>query len=136
MLNTESHRRVLLPFTDARLLAESLDPALEMAQSMSAEVWLLRVYPMTETSDCTPDEETLYSELRGIQARLQRRSPGAHIDTITGPTARSIASYAGEHGVDLIMLSETGDVKEGVPLVERVAHRTTCETVLIKRQEN
>lgn len=128
MLENTLSKRVLLPFTHASYLVQTLESALQRAETMSAELLLLRVCPTAESSPPLPDEESLYTELRGLQAQLQNHT--AHLDSITGPIARSIASYAGLHRVDLILLFEE-DVKEGLPLFERVARRASCETMLL-----
>lgn len=134
MLGIAAYKRVLLPFSSSDSLEHTLGPALDAVQETSAELLLLRVYPTPDFPQDTCSEETLYSDLRGLQARLQSQEIPLHMDTIAGPPARSIVRYAGEHGVDLIVVPK-GDgalqTAEGT-LAERVVRRALCETWVVE----
>lgn len=130
MLGKAAYKRVLLPFTSS----DALESALDAIKDTQSELLLLRVYPSSDFPPNDISEETLYSDLRGLQARLQGGGNPVHMDTVSGPPARSIINYAGEHQVDLILLPKQGDTlqtEEGT-LAERVVRRALCETWVVE----
>ena len=123
------HKRLLLPYADIGKLAQNIDPALKMASDTEAELILLRVchhLPLAERED-------IFSELKGIQARLQLHNISMKIDTTVGSSAKSIAQYAQSHEVDLVMVAE-GDERmqeSGKKIIEQVSRRAHCDAVML-----
>jgi hypothetical protein len=75
-----------------------------MVETMAAEVILLRVRSTAEIVTALIEEESLYTELKGVQAQLQSRPVSVQIDTVVGSAAMTIIHYADQHDVDLIVL--------------------------------
>jgi nucleotide-binding universal stress UspA family protein len=98
------YRRVLIPFTDSLLLEHVFGPTLDMVETMAAEVILLRVRCMPDVVTALTEGESLYSELKGVQAQLQSRPVSVQIDTVVGSVATTVIDYADQHDVDLIVL--------------------------------
>ena len=123
------HKRLLLPYADIGRLAQTIDPALQMASDTAAELILLRVchhQPLSERED-------IFSELKGIQARSQLHDVSVKIDTTVGSSAQSIAQYAHSHAVDLVMVSE-GDERmqdSEEEIMAQVSRRAQCDSVLL-----
>lgn len=129
-----AYRRVLLPFTCSQHFHSSLKPMLDMIRRLSPdtpeenpELIFLRV--RGEEGDCQ-DREQIYSELRGVRARLQSYALPARIDTVSGPTARSIVDYAGRHAIDLILLPKRHKNAE-TDIVDMVAQSARCDTLIM-----
>lgn len=124
-----SHKRLLLPYADIGKLAETIDPAMQMASDTAAELILLRVchrQPLAERED-------IFSELKGIQARSQLHNVALKIDTTVGESAESIAQYASAHAVDLVLVAE-GDERmqdSGEEIAAQVSRRANCDSVLL-----
>jgi hypothetical protein len=106
-----------------------MDSALQMASDASAELILLRVChqkPLAERED-------IFSELKGIQARSQLHNVPITIDTTVDASAKSIARYARDHDVDLVVVPE-GDKRlknTGEQLARQVLRRARCDSVLV-----
>ena len=124
-----SHKRLLLPYADIGKLAETMNPALEIASDTAAELIFLRVchhQPLAERED-------IFSELKGIQARSQLHDIAVTIDTAVGESAQSIAQYASSHEIDLVMVTE-GDERmqaSGQEIVAQVSRQAHCDSVLM-----
>jgi nucleotide-binding universal stress UspA family protein len=98
------YKRVLIPFTDSLLLEHVFGPTLDMVETMAAEVILLRVRCMPDVVTALTEGESLYSELKGVQAQLQSRPVSVQIDAVVGSVATTVIDYADQHDVDLIVL--------------------------------
>lgn len=135
----DTYRRLLMPFIDSQHFHTAFQPMLELVQRLGVEehaeapeLILLRV------RDCaghSQDKEEIYSELRGVQARLHNCPLPSRIDTIIGPTASSIVDYAGRNAVDLILLPKHHTFGAGEPtehnVAHKVAHGARCDTLIV-----
>jgi nucleotide-binding universal stress UspA family protein len=59
---------------------------------------------MPDVVTALTEGESLYSELKGVQAQLQSRPVSVQIDTVVGSVATTVIDYADQHDVDLIVL--------------------------------
>lgn len=123
------HKRLLLPFSDASKLAQTMDSALQMASDTSAELILLRVCHQKPLAD----REDIYSELKGIQARSQLHSVPITIDTTVDASAKSIARYARAHNIDLVVVPEGDERLQDTSerIAKQVLRRAHCDSVLV-----
>lgn len=98
--------RILVPFDNLLHLQETLCQALELAENLAAEVVLLRVnVPEADPSHCLVNE-SLYSELKALQAQSASLSVSVRIEAVAGPANEAIVRYAAEHGISLIFSPE------------------------------
>jgi nucleotide-binding universal stress UspA family protein len=128
------YKRVLLPFTDAGLLEQALARILPTIEVMADELTLLRVRPFPVVAGAM-EAERLYTELKSVQAQLQRCAIPVKLDTVVGALARSIVEYARQNSVDLILLPspEEAPVAHSVwdAVGRRIAQMAPCDTRLI-----
>lgn len=131
---TPSYSTVLVPFTDPLQLQQIFEPTLETVKSAPAKLILLRVYT-TDPTARRAEEESLFSELKGVQAQSQLLPVAAQIDTVAGPMADSIVDYADRHGVDLIVVSshaeEGRQLEDGKSVARKVARHARCDTLIV-----
>ncbi len=98
--------RILVPFDNLLHLQETLCQALELAENLSAEVVLLRVnVPEADPSHCLVNE-SLYSELKALQAQSASLPVPVRIEAVAGQANEAIVRYAAEHGINLIFSPE------------------------------
>lgn len=97
---------ILVPFDNLLHLQETLCQALELAENLAAEVVLLRVnVPEADPSHCLVNE-SLYSELKALQAQCASLPVPVRIEAVAGQANEAIVRYAAEHGINLIFSPE------------------------------
>lgn len=101
-------RKILVPFENPAMLEQALEPAFTLAAALSADLVLARVKPWHSRKRRKHDGERIYTELRGLLPRLQRRSTRVHLETLYGPMEKTVRRYADEEGIDLILLPNRG----------------------------
>lgn len=135
------YRRVLIPFTDCQLIDSAMMPAMEIVRRLgdqiaadSPEIILLRIRP---AQICPYEQERVYSELRGVQARMHSYPLSSRIDTVSGLTVQSIVEYAGRNAVDLIVMPNSEELSAAEDgrdqnLARQVAHAAPCDTLIVE----
>jgi len=101
---------ILVPFDDLLNLQATFCRALELAETLEAEVILLRVnLPDSSLSQQTHDaysQADLYRELKALQAQCASYPTAVRIETTPGPPEKAIIRYAARHQVDLILSTQ------------------------------
>lgn len=134
---------ILVPLDGSKLAEQALAPAAGIAEAMSARLTLLRVVPpfallaadpmLYEEMNRMGEDESL-SYLRSTAEALNLAVP---IEAVSdnGQPADSIIQFAGDHEVDLILMSSHG--RSGVSrwiygsVAERVLRQAPCATCII-----
>lgn len=92
-------RVVLVPFTHYNMVEQVWASALKMAHEAGTEVIWLRVIPADQN-----DEECLFSELKGLQARLNRQTVTMHLQVEYGNLPEVVAQYREINQVDVVVM--------------------------------
>lgn len=133
-------RRILVPFDGSRGATAALEKAVELQKLCGAELFLLTVYrhhslleaslsmvrpSQPERMDDVMREhaEEVVGEAKKLAERLGASAPRAFVRN--GPVARGIMAFAGEHGVDLIVLGSRGLGSIEDYLLGSVSHKVT-----------
>lgn len=127
------YERILLTFADLRQVEEVFQLALHLAAGPRRELFLLRVVPGGRADDETRvDMEALYSEMRSINVLLQREGIPARLESAPAPGAASIAAYAAEREIDLIIVIGVA-ANDGMyrKLVEGLMRQAPCTAMLL-----
>ena len=144
-------KRILVPLDGLPLAEQALDPAIEIARSLSAELILLRALTLPfdrgETV-CSPNvyelmvaakEAEAKSYLQQVRARVSDdRLQIKTVTTISHPPA-AIIEHAKKLNVDLIIMSSRG--QSGIrrrsygSVIEKVLCSAACATLVIREQE-
>lgn len=143
-----SHKRILVPLDGSPLAEMALQPALDLATAVGAEVHLLRVtlpaHVMMETASMREVFTQIAVEER-VEAETYLQSkymelPNDHLffEVIMAKesVAESIISYVREHNIDLIVMSSHG--RTGISrwmygsVAEKVLHGACCATLIIR----
>jgi K+-sensing histidine kinase KdpD len=98
------HRMLLVPFEPPNLSSQLFESALSVAQQKSAELVLLCVRPPGGAMWYSQEDEHLFSDLKGLQARLGGRSVPVKIETVAGAIAQLVLEYTIENDTDMIMI--------------------------------
>lgn len=140
------YNHILVPLDGSELAEEALQPALSMAQLMQANLTLIRVIPppIRETGDqYTPVATDILLEKAGnyllsVRERLTAVYSRISIKIATGPVAETLVGYAGEQGVDLIVISSHG--RSGVSrwvfgsVAEKVVRGAPCAVLVVHQK--
>jgi nucleotide-binding universal stress UspA family protein len=113
--------RILVPLDGSLLASEALDPAEQLAQTLGAELMLLRVigplpYAYVADTDVVPymirdleaEAVTAPTDLANIAAGLRARGLVVHERVLHGPVAPTIAGIAQDDRADLIVIGSHG----------------------------
>ncbi|MAT99528.1 MAG: hypothetical protein CL608_20490 [Anaerolineaceae bacterium] len=144
-------RRILLPLDGSDMAAQALEPAVALAQALSAELVLLRAAPLPFMVEelMTPERriEQIEAEvcakalayLEQIKASLTaEHNLPVKTAAIIGSAADVIIDYANEHDVDLIVMNSHG--RSGILLwtygsvTEKVILGTDRATMVVRRK--
>lgn len=137
----QTYQRILLPFVCTSQLQTMLSPALELASKItqkdgrSPKLILLHI-----TSDSSPTHtqapESLYSQLRALQAQLQNVAFSSRIDTACGQPSEAIANYATSHHIDAIIMpeaqEETAKPKTFRSILKHISTNAQCDAFIIE----
>ena len=140
-------KRILVPLDGSQFAETALAPALSIAEPMEAELVLFRVAQPIPRTQALADMPDVYADivaaayreaeiyLRELQGRLAYpRVSIEHRDGEEG-VARQILSFAGQSGVDLVVMSSHG--RTGVrrwmygSVAEKILHGCSCSTLII-----
>lgn len=128
-------RRILIPFGEEALREGVLTSAIEAARLSPAEFIFLTVHPPASAPKPVPDQESLFTALKAFQAQLQSYRLRVQFDSVAGPAAASIAAYARDHRVDLIVMAGAqAEAETGDNVAEAVLDEAPCPTFIV--QEN
>lgn len=139
--------KILVPLDGSEFAERALGPALAIAQPMEAELVLFRVAQPIPRTQALADMPDVYEDivaaayreaeayLQDVQARLGY--PHLSIEHRDGEegVARQILDYAGQSGVDLVIMSSHG--RTGVQrwvygsVAEKILHGCPCATLII-----
>ncbi|GAB4278222.1 MAG: hypothetical protein Kow0080_29690 [Candidatus Promineifilaceae bacterium] len=135
------YQRILLPFVCVNQLQTMLSPALELASQItqkdgrSPRLILLHITPDSPQPH-TQASESLYSQLRALQAQLQNVSFSSRIDTACGQPAETIASYAASHHIDAIIMPEAQEEsikpKTFRSILQHISTNAHCDAFIIE----
>lgn len=129
-------RRILVGFDGSRPSRCALDLALELSTGLGAEVLALSVLPDTSHLETDEDREQAQAALRSELGEDLRRAQRyalrndlrfSHRTVDGGDPAEVIASFAAEHGFDLVVLGDHGRERVTHPGLGRVASRLLRE---------
>ncbi|MFZ1399277.1 MAG: universal stress protein [Candidatus Promineifilaceae bacterium] len=142
-------RRILLPLDGSDMAAQALEPAVALAQAVSAELVLLRAVPLPFMAEelIAPERsiEQIEAEVRAkalaYLEQIKTSLTGAYdipvkTAAIIGSAADVIIDYADEHEVDLIVMNSHG--RSGILLwtygsvTEKVLLGTDRATMIVR----
>jgi len=100
------YERILLAFAELPQVEEVFQLALHLAAGPGRELFLLRVVPggWERGGEARMDEQSLYSELKGIHMLLRTEEIPARLEALPAPGAEAVVAYAEEQRVDLIIV--------------------------------
>jgi nucleotide-binding universal stress UspA family protein len=142
------YRRILVPLDGSQLAERALEPALILAQTLPAELVLLRVvnpaHLAVETSTMKQQSDYLETHdladtqgyIQQIHASVIGQVAKVQAEIVKGPTAETIIDYAAENLFDLIVMSSHG--RSGVErwiygsITEKVLRGANCATLVIR----
>ena len=143
-----SCKRILVPLDGSSLAEQALQPALELAEAVSAELILLRAvilplvpiepvpgWPgMAAVMDTAGHEARKY--LLNVKNALNKSSAPSMVEVVPGPTASAIIDYADGAEIDLIVMSSRGLSGIGRwvfgSVTEKVLRGARCATLVIR----
>ncbi len=142
---TTPYTRLLVPLDGSELGEQALQPALTLAQALSAQVLLLRVATPPPLTDVTilPDTLTFLNSqsaayLAGVMQRQAQIAVPMEAITEAGSPVATIAQVAAERGVDAIIMSSHG--RSGVgrwvygSVTEGVMARAGRDVLIVRAQ--
>ena len=148
-----SIKRILVPLDGSSIAEQALDPALALAESLSAELILLRmmVDPHLFLQELVPGRPTLdavmeaahqeaNAYLHGVQADMADSPIATSSRVTTGPAAEGIIDTAESQKADLIIMCSHG--RSGIErwvfgsVTEKVLRCVNCLTLVIRGEEN
>ncbi len=140
-------KTILVPLDGSELAERVVKPAVRLAEAMEARLILLTVVsplPRKEASDLVQQavqtnqyEAGLY--LRAVRSRLLPTAVPVDTAVLVGAPAPTIITYAGEHAIDLIVMSTHG--RSGLTrwsfgrVADKVLRRAPCPTVILRSRQ-
>ncbi len=146
------YKKILVPLDGSDLAEIALEPALDMAEAMGAEVILFRVAPPLPNYQHFARIPVVYDEIvASAQDQAERylkavraRWPEREICTVLHPpsevVAEALVDYAAANQVDLIVMSSHG--RTGLSrwvhgsVTEKVLQAAPCATLVVRRPQN
>jgi nucleotide-binding universal stress UspA family protein len=144
--------RILVPLDGSEFAEAALGPALSIAEPMEAEIVLFRVAQPIPRTQALADMPDVYADivaaayreagvyLQQVQARLGYPHVSIEHRDGEGGVARQILDFAGESGVDLVVMSSHG--RTGVrrwmygSVAEKILHGCGCSTLIVRCWED
>jgi len=147
-----SIKRILVPLDGSSIAEQALEPALALAEAVSAEVVFLRARTVPQVfvqplpgwpgldAAMKATEQEAYAYLSGAQAAMGDSSVSTSLRVTTGPTAEAIIDTADSQRVDLIVMCSHGcsGIERWVfgSVAEKVLRGANCVTLVIQSQED
>jgi nucleotide-binding universal stress UspA family protein len=145
-------KSILVPLDGSPLSEEALEPALGLAETYAATLWLLRVTSPSdlfadsielqqlkfELADKMQREAELY--LKSIHERYTNSKLSIKTESVMGSPGDAIIECAAQHNIDLIVMSSHG--RSGLSrwvygsVAEKVLRGTHCATLIIRSNRN
>ena len=141
-----SFNKILLPLDGSQLAEKALNPAVALAEALSAKIVLLRVVvPLSINLD--PDlyqrlidegQEEAERYLSGIQLRSLFSTVPVKGETVVGKAANSILDFVQENGIDLIVMASQG--RSGIDrwvygsVADKILQKANCSLAIIHPQ--
>lgn len=151
IIETYSIKRILVPLDGSSIAEQALEPALALAESVSAELIFLRVTSVPQITvqplpgwpglDAVMEaaEQEANAYLQGMQAAMGDSPVSTSLRVTTGPAAEDIIDVADNQKVDLIVMCSHG--RSGIErwvfgsVAEKVLRGANCVTLVIQSQE-
>jgi len=151
IIETYSIKRILVPLDGSSIAEQALEPALALAESVSAELIFLRVTSVPQITvqplpgwpglDAVMEaaEQEANAYLQGMQAAMGDSPVSTSLHVTTGPAAEDIIDVADNQKVDLIVMCSHG--RSGIErwvfgsVAEKVLRGANCVTLVIQSQE-
>ena len=146
-----SIKRILVPLDGSSLAEQALEPALALAEAMSAELIFLQVttapqifvQPVSDRPGLDDVMEAVELEtsayLQSVQATMGDSPVSSSLCVTSGPAAENIIDIADSQKVDLIVICSHG--RSGIEqwafgsVAEKVLRGANCVTLVIQGQE-
>lgn len=140
------YQKILVPLDGSELAERALQPAITIAQSMSAALILLQVVPpIMLTVDpqlyaqiSRQSEDAAIAYLHQVQASLADSASEVQSLMVNGPAAATIIQVAQEQGCDLVIMSSHGRSGPGRwvygSVAEKVLRGACCSALIIRAQ--
>jgi len=151
IIESFSIKRILVPLDGSSIAEQALEPALALAEAVSAELIFLRVTTLPHISklpvpgwpglDAVMDaaEQEANAYLKGVHAAVGDSPVSASSETATGLAAEGIIDFADSQQVDLIVMCSHG--RSGIErwafgsVTEKVLRGAKCITLVIRGKE-
>jgi nucleotide-binding universal stress UspA family protein len=145
-------KRILVPLDGSALSEEAMEPAIGLAETYAATLWLLRVTPPSDLFADSIELQQLKFELaekmqreaesylNHIGARYANDKVSIKTETVMGSPGDAIIERAAQHDIDLIVMSSHG--RSGISrwmygsVAEKVLRGTRCATLIIRSDRN
>lgn len=118
-------QKVLVPLDGSPLAEQALPYASALSYAFGTEVYLLRV--CQEGEDCWPYMDKVAEQ---VQGRLGNLAAHLHLRVATGDPVTEILRYAGESGIDTIIMTAQGQSGRRPGTLGKLAAKLTQTTTL------
>jgi nucleotide-binding universal stress UspA family protein len=141
-------KRILVPLDGSELAEKAIQPALNLAQTLDAQLYLLSVTTSGEVRIETAARAEAFADIESGEAMkgqdyLQALSENLDYEGVqydvkiaSGTVAEAIIEYAAEHGMELIVMSSHGrtGLKRWVygSVAEKVLRSACCATMIVR----
>jgi nucleotide-binding universal stress UspA family protein len=142
--------KILIPLDGSVLAEHALQPALDLAQLLDAELYLLSVTTSGELRIETDSKAEAFADIESgevVQAKdylqalaenLDYEKVNYAVEIASGTVAEAIMDYAAENGMDLIIMSSHGrtGLKRWVygSVAEKLLRSACCATMIVRNQ--
>lgn len=142
--------KILVPLDGSGLAEQALHPALDLAQLLDAELYLLSVTTSGELRIETASEAGAFADiengevvkakdyLQDLAENLDYQKVNCAVEIASGSVAEAIMDYAAENGMELIIMSSHGrtGLKRWVygSVAEKVLRGACCATMIVRNQ--
>jgi len=142
--------KILVPLDGSGLAEQALHPALDLAQLLDAELYLLSVTTSGELRIETASEAGAFADiengevvkakdyLQDLAENLDYQKVDYDVEIASGSVAEAIMDYAAENGMELIIMSSHGrtGLKRWVygSVAEKVLRGACCATMIVRNQ--
>lgn len=138
-------RKIAVAYDGSEGAQQALERALDLVKQASQELWLVSVHgtPLDFVSshgEVEQGQETAELHLSALQQHARDRAAAAgvrlHTATRHGNVAKRIVEYAGEGGVDLLVLGRSGYSGVWEPFLgtvaDKVVRHAPCSVLIVR----
>ena len=138
------YERILVPLDGSDLAEQALVSAVDIAESMAAEIHCLQVVtglalnldPQINKQLIEARENAANMYLKSLRQRFSKTKALISVSAIVGPAAKTIINYAKDHRTDLIVLSSHGHtgLKQWVygSVAIKILRQAPCDTFMVR----